>query len=492
MILCTQCVAQRIFFVYPLCIPRAVVLGAHQNLGLPKFSPPENPPPSPAGLTMIRYIKSVNRASRGQTPLNRVPRASGETHNPERPSVNLGPRIALQNTQCPVSVDTMHVLICRNGSDDAVARVSGAKATLALVVYTFLCCWLTAQFCPLPARGRSLFGLSRALHRIPPADGHHSDAAGAAAHSAPATLDEELSLAVTGAQARPPRAQPTEPAPAPVSGPAERPLVATAAAAPPEAPGGRWPAVANPCVFMLYNRPVQGRCIPIEPINPTVPQGVNKWQIWQSRAERVPRLGRYVNLSLYPRRFYIDLGANDYNTSVADFKNTYPESHTFQIIAFEPISKYWGSYEGHTDVELMRKAAWMRNEVLKFALPGTFGGGLVSNKKLLVGKKACRALLCAPPVALCTSGPSAIPLATHHPPDVSPYVKPAAPHCLHQHPAVPNKTDPSQFPRPQWWAKCHLNSPSEPNSQNNVGACLERMALATIAQSRISLCRAST
>ena len=194
----------------------------------------------------------------------------------------------LQHEGMPGKRGGLHLLLCRKNDNEVVARLSVPGVCLGIVLYTLLCCfavgpWLHPLSCSVQGRSLSwFFWLSpKPLHTLTPLPSQ--------GRGGPTPVPRPAS---SGAPCAPPPPPPPTP--------------------PSSAPG----PPSDACKFLLFPRPIQDHCIPLEPIDPTYPKGHNRWDAWRARADRVPRLGDYVNLSAYPRRFYIDLGANEYNTSV--------------------------------------------------------------------------------------------------------------------------------------------------------------------------------
>ena len=116
-------------------------------------------------------------------------------------------------------------------------------------------------------------------------------------------------------------------------------------------------------------------CLPIEPLvreewrvgNDENTQKLMKGTVYKSKI---------VDIAKYPRRFYFDLGANSYSSSIQNwFKLQYPGASTFDhILAVEAEHTYDESYRNHSDVELIHAAAWIRDTNvpwgLKFVLAG--------------------------------------------------------------------------------------------------------------------------
>ena len=49
---------------------------------------------------------------------------------------------------------------------------------------------------------------------------------------------------------------------------------------------------------------------------------------------------RYVDMSKYQNKLYIDLGARDYKSSIGKFMKIYSHSSEFRVIAFEAEGKF--------------------------------------------------------------------------------------------------------------------------------------------------------
>eukprot|EP00997_Jenningsia_sp_PLL12_P001215 NODE_1193_length_1246_cov_57.934837_g971_i0.p1 GENE.NODE_1193_length_1246_cov_57.934837_g971_i0~~NODE_1193_length_1246_cov_57.934837_g971_i0.p1 ORF type:complete len:210 (+),score=41.84 NODE_1193_length_1246_cov_57.934837_g971_i0:596-1225(+) len=56
---------------------------------------------------------------------------------------------------------------------------------------------------------------------------------------------------------------------------------------------------------------------------------------------------------------YLDLGAREFNSSVRHFLDTHPSSEAFEVHAWEAVSRWASSYQGHPRVVLHQEAAWV-------------------------------------------------------------------------------------------------------------------------------------
>mmetsp|Transcript_100671 Transcript_100671/g.285280 ORF Transcript_100671/g.285280 Transcript_100671/m.285280 type:complete len:303 (+) Transcript_100671:81-989(+) len=118
------------------------------------------------------------------------------------------------------------------------------------------------------------------------------------------------------------------------------------------------------CVFQ------GGWCTPIEPLRQSEWRNVEKhgdlygfpeeeWVIYKADI---------IDTTVFPRLFYIDMGANTYESSVGGwFLKRYPRSRSFKVIAFETEHEYDGSFSTHPEVELLHFAVWITNTTLPWA-----------------------------------------------------------------------------------------------------------------------------
>jgi len=84
------------------------------------------------------------------------------------------------------------------------------------------------------------------------------------------------------------------------------------------------------------------------------------------RVSRTVFLSRLVNLNAYERKFYLDLGARSYKTSIAWFKNNYPHFDKFKTIAFEADPIFHKEYLKYREITYYPLAVWIRNETVTF------------------------------------------------------------------------------------------------------------------------------
>eukprot|EP01012_Entosiphon_sulcatum_P024464 TRINITY_DN29624_c0_g1_i2.p1 TRINITY_DN29624_c0_g1~~TRINITY_DN29624_c0_g1_i2.p1 ORF type:complete len:300 (-),score=50.90 TRINITY_DN29624_c0_g1_i2:31-930(-) len=109
-------------------------------------------------------------------------------------------------------------------------------------------------------------------------------------------------------------------------------------------------------------------CIPIEPVT-------HGYAIWRSRNRLADiRLkAAYTHMDRIKRKFYIDAGANHYNSTIQQFLQMYPHASEFRVIAFEASPVFAGEYLRHPEVEYHPVAVWTQNGTLFFTGSGTVG-----------------------------------------------------------------------------------------------------------------------
>ena len=107
-------------------------------------------------------------------------------------------------------------------------------------------------------------------------------------------------------------------------------------------------------------------CNPIEPIP------LNDWRLgktgdnsgWQPE-HSVMYKSKKIGTG-HTSYVYIDAGANTYSSSIGNwFKNIYPNSEKFKIVAFEAETKYDSTYK-NKDVELIHNAVWTKNTTISW------------------------------------------------------------------------------------------------------------------------------
>lgn len=106
-------------------------------------------------------------------------------------------------------------------------------------------------------------------------------------------------------------------------------------------------------------------CLPIEPIR------IDEWRQGHNNEYGYPAenwviyKADLIDITPHARKFYIDLGANSYTSSIDNwFLKRYPHSKDFKIIAFEAEHIYDESYAEHKEVELLHYAVWVENTTL--------------------------------------------------------------------------------------------------------------------------------
>jgi len=76
------------------------------------------------------------------------------------------------------------------------------------------------------------------------------------------------------------------------------------------------------------------------------------------------------------RLFYVDVGANNYGTSIAGwFLRQYPMANLFKVMALEADARHYRSYAKHPEVELLPFAASTRNGTVTWAVDKKSSGG---------------------------------------------------------------------------------------------------------------------
>lgn len=86
----------------------------------------------------------------------------------------------------------------------------------------------------------------------------------------------------------------------------------------------------------------------------------------KKRLGEVVYLGNITDFSKYRRKYFIDLGARKYKSSVEFFLQAYLSRHSssFEVHAFELDKRFWGTFEGK-NVTLHKKAAWVRDGTVR-------------------------------------------------------------------------------------------------------------------------------
>ena len=87
--------------------------------------------------------------------------------------------------------------------------------------------------------------------------------------------------------------------------------------------------------------------------------------VWRRMHTAQHRLACCVDMRGAPQHAYLDLGARDYNSSVALFEQgqlfKIPATVKFRIEAWEVIQSYRETYRDHPNVNLHHEAVWIRN-----------------------------------------------------------------------------------------------------------------------------------
>ena len=91
--------------------------------------------------------------------------------------------------------------------------------------------------------------------------------------------------------------------------------------------------------------------IPIEPVPTAPPPPTFSAQMTERLAQQT-RLHKHVPFQKARRRVYLDMGARWFNSSIAGFLDEHPESHTFEIKAWEIIPKFVKELRQHPNVEV--------------------------------------------------------------------------------------------------------------------------------------------
>lgn len=81
------------------------------------------------------------------------------------------------------------------------------------------------------------------------------------------------------------------------------------------------------------------------------------------------------------KKIFIDLGFNK-GQSVKFFYDLIPDSSEYEIHAFEPDPSNFKSFENFNDVNFYKKAAWIRNGVVKFYLGSESFASTINSSKI--------------------------------------------------------------------------------------------------------------
>ena len=81
------------------------------------------------------------------------------------------------------------------------------------------------------------------------------------------------------------------------------------------------------------------------------------------------------------KKIFIDLGFNK-GQSVKFFYNLIPDSAEYEIHAFEPDPSNFKSFENFNDVNFYKKAAWIRDGVVKFYLGSESFASTINSSKI--------------------------------------------------------------------------------------------------------------
>jgi len=132
-------------------------------------------------------------------------------------------------------------------------------------------------------------------------------------------------------------------------------------------------------------------CVPIEPVEDnTPPQSCfphgrhSSWKGDRCVIYKPEILGCRQN---FPRFIYIDMGAEHYPSSMGNwFRHRYPNHDAFQLIALEadPFKnglKGGKSWRSHSEVEMLKFAAWTSNTTVEFLSEG-FGAHMTGDQNL--------------------------------------------------------------------------------------------------------------
>jgi len=131
-------------------------------------------------------------------------------------------------------------------------------------------------------------------------------------------------------------------------------------------------------------------CLPIEPVTgpfkaaTTIGSAKVPKYVWFNDDPYIvykPELLRCPQPFTPGQRFFIDLGANQYYSSIGEwFMKRYPLAEQYRIIAFEPNPQWAEQYkqkrfqQHHPELEFHQLATWVENKTLDF------GGGALSGR----------------------------------------------------------------------------------------------------------------
>ncbi|XP_078435450.1 methyltransferase [Wolffia australiana] len=124
------------------------------------------------------------------------------------------------------------------------------------------------------------------------------------------------------------------------------------------------------CVMPEYKSKLLQSVEPLieeEPLKP--------WITLKKNAKNIKYLSSMVDINFKTRYVYIDVGARSYGSSIVSwFKKQYPKQNkTFEIYAIEADQTFYKEYESKKGVNLVKFAAWVRNETLSFEVNGGEG-----------------------------------------------------------------------------------------------------------------------
>lgn len=113
------------------------------------------------------------------------------------------------------------------------------------------------------------------------------------------------------------------------------------------------------------------------------------WITLKQNAEKIKYLPSSIDISIFHRHIYIDVGARSYGSSIGSwFLKKYPkQSQNFSIYAVEADDSFATDYANRKNVKLLPFAAWVKNESLVFganaenrAAEGEIGMGRIQSR----------------------------------------------------------------------------------------------------------------
>ncbi|KAL4189550.1 hypothetical protein AMTRI_Chr08g207680 [Amborella trichopoda] len=127
----------------------------------------------------------------------------------------------------------------------------------------------------------------------------------------------------------------------------------------------------NQCSVPEHKRKIARMAEPLimeEPLKP--------WLTLKRNIKNIKYLSSMVDISFKRKYVYIDVGSRSYGSSIGSwFKKQYPKQNkTFEVFAIEADKTFHEEYSKKKGVKLVPKAAWVRDEMLRFEINGEDSG----------------------------------------------------------------------------------------------------------------------